>query len=240
MPDSKNGAPGRPSNPVEHILLSERFHLPRIYPIIDAAQFSRGARPLEDLLHFAEELVKSGARLIQYRDKSHDVRRVLNWAHELRRVTSQNVQLIINDRVDLCIAAQADGVHLGQDDLTPTAARRIFDAVLQNGAPGHPLWIGVSTHNLTQLLEADKMPVDYIAIGPVFATRAKANPDPVVGLEGIRQARAATSKPLVAIGGITRKNCREVTKAGADSVAVITDLLESPGKAFEEFLSVLG
>jgi thiamine-phosphate pyrophosphorylase len=240
LPDSKSAAPKKPRNLVEHILLSERFQFPRIYPIIDAAQFSRGAHPLEDLLHFAEELVKSGATLIQYRDKSHDIRRALNWARELRHVTGQNVRLIINDRADLCIAAQADGVHLGQDDLSPTAARRIFDAVSRHSGTKHPLWIGVSTHNPEQLREADRMLVDYLAIGPVFSTSAKANPDPVVGLDGVRQARAATSKPLVAIGGITRKNCREVIKAGADSVAVITDLLESPEKAFEEFLSVLG
>ncbi len=240
MPDSKSGAPKRPRNPVENIVLSERLQLPRIYPIIDATQFNSGARALENLLHFAEELINSGATLIQYRDKSQDVRRAMNWARELRRVAGQRARLIINDRTDLCLAANADGVHLGQDDLSAAAARRIFDAVLQHSSPSRALWIGVSTHNLTQLREADQMPVDYIAIGPVFATSAKAKPDPVVGLDGVRQARAATSKPLVAIGGITRKNCREVIEAGADSVAVISDLLESPGKAFEEFLGVLG
>ena len=240
MPDSKSGAPKRPRSPVEYIFLSERLQLPRIYPIIDATQFSRGAHPLENLLHFAEELIKSGATLIQYRDKSQDVRRALNWARELQRVTGQRTRLIINDRADLCLAAGADGVHLGQDDLSAAAVRRIFDAVLQHSAPCHALRIGVSTHNLTQLREADQMPVDYVAIGPVFTTNAKINPDPVVGLDGVRQARAATSKPLVAIGGINRRNCKEVIDAGADSVAVISDLLESPGKAFEEFLSVLG
>jgi thiamine-phosphate pyrophosphorylase len=220
--------------------LSEKLQLPRIYPIIDAAQFSTAALPLDDLLRFAEALVKSGATLFQYRDKSQDVRRTLSWARELRRVTGQRTRLIINDRVDVCLAAGADGVHLGQDDLSPTAARRIFDDAARYGGPSYPLRIGVSTHNLQQLREADKMLVDYIAIGPVFATSAKANPDPVVGLDGVRRARAATTKPLVAIGGITRQNCREVIDAGADSVAVITDLLESPGKAFEEFLAILG
>jgi thiamine-phosphate pyrophosphorylase len=220
--------------------LSEKLQLPRIYPIIDAAQFSTAALPLDDLLRFAEVLVKSGATLVQYRDKSQDVRRTLNWARELRRVTGQRTRLIINDRVDICLAAGADGVHLGQDDLSPTAARRIFDDAARHGGPSYPLRIGVSTHNPAQLREADKMPVDYVAVGPVFATSAKVNPDPVVGLDGVRRARAATTKPLVAIGGITRQNCREVIDAGADSVAVITDLLESPGKAFEEFLAILG
>ena len=221
-------------------LVSEKLQFPRIYPIINAAQFGGARRPLDGLLHFAEELVNRGATFVQYRDKTQDVRRVLHWARELRRITGQRARLIINDRADLCLAAYADGVHLGQDDLSPAAARRIFDTVLQHGGPKHPLWIGVSSHNLEQLRQADKMPVDYVAIGPVFATTGKANPDPVVGLDGVRQARAATSKPLVAIGGITRKNCREVINAGADSVAVITDLLESPGKAFEEFLAILG
>ncbi len=99
--------------------------------------------------------------------------------------------------------------------------------------------IGFSTHNLTQVSEADVMPIDYLAIGPVFATASKANPDPVIGLEGVRQARAATQKPLVAIGGITRVNAHQVREAGADSVAVIADLLDSPAKAVEDFLRVL-
>jgi thiamine-phosphate pyrophosphorylase len=102
------------------------------------------------------------------------------------------------------------------------------------------LLIGFSTHNLAQLREADALPVDYIAIGPVFATGSKANPDPVVGLEGVRQARRVTKKPLVAIGGITRQNCAQVKAAGADAVALISDLLESPGKAVADFLRVLG
>jgi thiamine-phosphate pyrophosphorylase len=103
-----------------------------------------------------------------------------------------------------------------------------------------PFLIGFSTHNLNQLREANALPVDYIAIGPVFATSSKANPDPVIGLEGVQAARRVTTKPLVAIGGITRVNCRQVRDAGADSVAVISDLFESPGKAFADFLRVLG
>ena len=102
------------------------------------------------------------------------------------------------------------------------------------------LLIGFSTHNLAQVIAADSLPIDYIAIGPVFATGSKANPDPVVGLEGVRQARQVTKKPLVAIGGITRQNCSQVKAAGADAVAVISDLLESPAKAVADFLRVLG
>jgi thiamine-phosphate pyrophosphorylase len=205
--------------------------------------------------------------LIQLRDKtllepgeSNATRSFLSCARELRRITLDKATLIINDRVDLCLASDADGVHLGQDDLSPEAARRIFDSIqthpiaqslsqaqLPRERMGHPgessvdkKLIGFSTHNLAQVREADTLPVEYIAIGPVFATGSKANPDPVVGLEGVRQARQATSKPLVAIGGITRLNCRQVRDAGADSVAVISDLLESPGKAVADFLRVLG
>ena len=150
--------------------------------------------------------------------------------------TTPRATLIINDRVDICLAADADGVHLGQDDLSPESARRIFDQVRD----GKILPIGFSTHNLAQVREADALPIDYIAIGPVFATGSKANPDPVVGLEGVRQARRVTKKPLVAIGGITRQNCSQVKAAGADAVAVISDLLESPAKAVADFLRVLG
>ena len=125
---------------------------------------------------------------------------------------------------------------MGQDDLSPESARRIFDQVKD----GKTRIIGFSTHNLAHVIAADMLPVDYIAIGPVFATGSKANHDPVIGLEGVRQARRVTKKPLVAIGGITRQNCSQVKAAGADAVAVISDLLESPAKAFADFLRVLG
>ncbi len=227
------------------------------------------------ILHYAEELIKEGVTLIQLRDKSHpaESNRFLSCARELRRITLNRAMLIINDRVDICLASAADGVHLGQDDLSPAAARKIFDSVsrpsqlsgVSSQRVPHPfanepqassehsservggntvteaqkLLIGFSTHNLAQIREADTFPIDYIAVGPVFATGSKANPDPVIGVEGVRQARSATSKPLVAIGGITRLNCRQVKDAGADSVAVISDLLESPGKAVADFLRVL-
>jgi thiamine-phosphate pyrophosphorylase len=214
--------------------------LPPLYPIIDFSCFATQPDPVRAMVHYAEELIAAGATLIQLRDKSEpaNTRRFLSCARELRRVSFNKATLIVNDRLDLCLAAEADGVHLGQDDLSPVAARKIFDST----SPNLTLMklIGFSTHNVAQVREADALPVDCIAIGPVFATGSKANPDPVVGVEGVRQARQATSKPLVAIGGITRLNCRLVKEAGADSVAVISDLLESPAKAFADFLRVLG
>jgi len=222
--------------------------LPPLYPIIDFSCFAAQPDPISAIVQYAEELIAAGATLIQLRDKSQpeQPRRFLSCARELRRVTwgtgttgagtKRRAMLIINDRVDICLAADADGVHLGQDDLSPESARRIFDQVKD----GKSRVIGFSTHNLSQLREADALPIDYIAIGPVFATGSKANPDPVVGLKGVRQARGVTKKPLVAIGGITRQNCAQVKAAGADAVALISDLLESPAKAVADFLRVLG
>jgi thiamine-phosphate pyrophosphorylase len=179
----------------------------------------------------AEELAAAGTMLLQYRNKSGNARQMLDAARELRERLGADVKLIMNDRADLCLAAGFDGLHLGQDDLSPEAARRII---------GPHRWLGVSTHNPEQLADADKTSADYLAIGPVFATTSKANPDPVAGLEGIRRTRELTRKPLVAIGGITRANGRSVIEAGADAVAVISDLLLDPGKSAEEFLRVLG
>jgi len=179
--------------------------------------------------------VAAGATLLQYRNKSGNARAMLDQARELRQhcrtgVSDPHVRLIMNDRADLCLAAEFDGVHVGQEDLSPEAARGII-------GPGR--WLGVSTHNPEQLREADLTSADYLAIGPVFATSSKENPDPVVGLEGVRRARALTRKPLVAIGGITRANAASVIEAGADSVAVISDLLREPRKSAEEFFRVL-
>jgi thiamine-phosphate pyrophosphorylase len=140
------------------------------------------------------------------------------------------LKLIMNDRADICIAAGYDGVHVGQDDLSPEGARMVI---------GDQRILGVSTHNLQQLKEADAGPADYIAFGPIFATASKRHADPVVGLEGLRAARAATKKPLVAIGGITRLNVQSVLESGADSAAVISELLGSPRKVAEEFLRLL-
>jgi thiamine-phosphate pyrophosphorylase len=179
----------------------------------------------------AEELAAAGITLLQYRNKQGTARQMLDHARELRARLAPSVKLIMNDRVDLCLAAGFDGLHIGQDDLSPEASRKII---------GPARWLGVSTHNPEQLAEADKTTADYLAIGPVFATSSKANPDPVVGLAGVRRARELTHKPLVAIGGITRANARSVIDAGADAVAVISDLLRNPRKSAEEFFKVLG
>ena len=208
--------------------------IPRLYPIIDYSCFAAKADPIAGILSFADQLIQSGATLVQYRDKISPPQKILSLGRELRRITRDHAKLIINDYPDLCLACDADGVHLGQDDLSPAAARCIFASSKKEG-----LWIGFSTHNLDQVREADAMAIDYLAVGPVFTTSSKANPDPVIGLDGVRKARQVTSKPLVAIGGITRENCRQVREAGADSVAVISDLLESPAKAVEDFLRIL-
>ena len=208
--------------------------IPRLYPIIDYSCFAAKPDPIAGILSFADQLIQSGATLIQYRDKISPPQKILSVGRELRRITRHHAKLIINDYPDLCLACDADGVHLGQDDVSPAAARRIFAS-----SKKEDLWIGFSTHNLNQVREADAMAIDYLALGPVFTTSSKANPDPVIGLDGVRKARQVTSKPLVAIGGITRENCRQVREAGADSVAVISDLLESPAKAVEDFLRIL-
>jgi len=201
--------------------------LPRLYAILDASCFSDGS----SLFEAAEELAAAGCSLLQYRSKSGSARHMLDEARELRARLRPSVILIMNDRADLCLAAGFDGLHVGQDDLSPEAARLII---------GSARWLGVSTHNPEQLAEADKTSANYLAIGPVFATASKANPDPVVGLEGVRRARELTRKPLVAIGGIARSNARSVIEAGADAVAVISDLIRDPRKSAEEFLRILG
>jgi thiamine-phosphate pyrophosphorylase len=198
---------------------------PRLYAILDVACFSQ-----VEAMFAAAELVAGGVTLLQYRNKSGNAREMLDQARELKRRVGTHVKLIMNDRADLCLAADFDGLHVGQDDLSPESARRII---------GPDRWLGVSTHNPAQLAEADKTSADYLAIGPVFATSSKSKPDPVVGLEGVRWARELTRKPLVAIGGITRANARSVIDAGADSVAVISDLIRDPRKSAEEFLRLL-
>ena len=225
--------------------------LPRLYAILDAGCFPN----TQALFAAAEELAGGGCTLLQYRNKSGNARVMLEQARELKKrlglwsggrprppVSSESVprtrafgapqfvRLIMNDRSDLCLAADFDGVHVGQEDLSPESVRKII---------GPDRWLGVSTHNPEQIREADQTSADYLAIGPVFATSSKERPDPVVGLDGVRRARALTHKPLVAIGGITRANARSVIEAGADSVALISDLLGDPRKSAEEFFRVL-
>jgi thiamine-phosphate pyrophosphorylase len=201
--------------------------IPRLYAILDSSVLLQR----DALLSAAEELMAAGVTLVQYRDKAGNAQEMLEQAQELRRRLGNSVKLIMNDRADLALAAGFDGVHVGQDDLSPEGARRVI---------GDRLWLGVSTHNPEQVKAVNQTSADYVAIGPVFATTTKVNPDPVVGLEGVRRARELTQKPLVAIGGITRANCRAVIEAGADSVAVISDLLRGPRQSAEEFLRILG
>ena len=200
--------------------------LPRLYAIVDSSAHAS----TQDLLAYAEALAAAGCTLLQYRNKSGNARVMLEQARELKKHLSSSVRLIMNDRADLCLAAHFDGVHVGQDDLSPESVRGII---------GPDRWLGVSTHNPEQLREADLTSADYLAIGPVFSTSSKDNPDPVVGLEGVRRARQLNRKPLVAIGGITRANAADVIAAGADSVAVISDLLREPRKSAEEFFRIL-
>ena len=206
-----------------------RLVLPRFYPILDAGLLLRAGLSIES---FARELRAAGIRFLQYRDKDAADELLLERAAILRTIFPvSDSGLILNDRVPLVLPAGYDGVHVGQEDLSPAQAR---------GMLGAEMIVGVSTHGEGQLRDAAASPVDYVAIGPVFATSSKQVPDPVVGLEGVRAARAITDKPLVAIGGITRANCGAVIEAGADSVAVISDLIESPARSVEEFFARLG
>jgi thiamine-phosphate pyrophosphorylase len=201
-------------------------HLPRLYAILDTSCF----RESQALLSTAEELIAGGVTLLQYRNKSGNAREMLEQSRELRHRLGSSIKLIMDDRADLCLAAKFDGVHVGQEDLSPAGARKVI---------GEKRWLGVSTHHPEQVAGADKTSANYIAIGPVFPTASKTNPDPVIGLEGVRKARALTRKPLVGIGGINRANCRSVIEAGADSVAVISDLMRDPRKSAEDFLRIL-
>ena len=215
--------------------MSSPVQLPRFYPIIDASRFPLAPDVTAAIVGFALDLLEGGATLVQYRNKTGGAKEMLRHSRQLRLALRDRARLIMNDRTDLCLAAGFDGVHLGQDDLSPVAAREIFQCAAQPD-----LWIGISTHNAGQLRVAVRLPVDYIAVGPVFGATSKANPDPVIGLEGVREARRLTERPLVAIGGITRLNCASVINAGADAVAVISDVVESPRKSTEEFLRILG
>jgi thiamine-phosphate pyrophosphorylase len=206
-----------------------RLVLPRFYPILDAGLLLKTGLSMES---FARELRAAGIRFLQYRDKDAADEFLLERAAILRGIfPASDSCLILNDRVPLVLSAGYDGVHVGQEDLAPASAR---------GMLGSEMIVGVSTHGEEQLLDAAVSPVNYVAIGPVFATSSKQVPDPVVGLEGVRAARAITDKPLVAIGGITRANCAAVIDAGADSVAVISDLIQDPGRSVEEFFARLG
>ena len=191
------------------------FSPPKLYPITDVQ--------ISGLSH-AEQVVRlsaGGATLIQLRDKNLPPDEFQRHAEEaLLEARKREIRIIINDRVDLAMALKADGVHLGQDDLPPEAARAIL---------GDQKIIGFSTHTLEQARNAAKLPVDYLAIGPIFATSSKTRPHPLVGLTTLGQVRNVIADiPLVAIGGITVQNAAEVLASGADSVAIIGALLLDP------------
>jgi thiamine-phosphate pyrophosphorylase len=193
---------------------------PQIYPLTDIA--------LSGLSHAeqVERLCDGGATLIQLREKNLPTLEFYGQARAALTVARQRgARVIVNDRVDIALALGADGVHLGQYDLPPEAARRLL---------GERAIIGFSTHDADQARQAVKLPVNYLAIGPIFSTQTKANPSPEVGLDGLRAVRQIVgSLPLVAIGGITEFNAQEVIEAGADAVALVSALLTQPHQITE-------
>ena len=193
---------------------------PPLYPILDASFLQSAEDRAVFLGRLVGDLAQAGVEVLQYRNKTGTEAEILADAHVMREAAGSGLLLILNDWPELAVATGFDGVHVGQTDLSPSEARGIV-------GPGKI--VGVSTHNEAQLRAADREPVDYIAIGPVFATATKANPDPAVGLDGVRLARTLTHKTLVAIGGITLENAAAVRQTGADSVAVISAIF-LPGR----------
>ncbi len=201
--------------------------MPRLYVILDAGLMTGFAEQT------AQQLIEAGVRLIQYRSKGGSARETLAVSTKLAATVSAHGSIFfVNDRPDIAYLSGAAGVHVGQTDLRVEEARKLV---------GPEKWIGVSTHNEAQFRAAMGTSADYVAVGPVFATQSKENPDPVVGVEFIRRVRGLTTKPIVAIGGITLERAVEVIEAGADSVAIISDILhaENPAARAKQFLQVL-
>jgi thiamine-phosphate pyrophosphorylase len=240
---------------VSELASQQRF--PRLYPIVDAGLLARHGL---DVRRFAAELSAAGVQLLQYRNKLGGPQEVLLNAAVIREVMADiSCRLILNDRADLAVLAEWDGVHVGQGDLLPEDAKAVVLRTIPHPSreregwatrlgwatrtvPGSSMWVGVSTHSEEQVRVADLSCADYVAVGPVFATGTKVDAEPVIGLEGVRRARRLTKKPIVAIGGITRANARSVIDAGADSVAVISALLvegETVEKVARDFLEIL-
>jgi thiamine-phosphate pyrophosphorylase len=206
----------------------KRLVLPRLYVILDAALLTV---PETECAH---KLIDVGVRLLQYRNKGASARELFESSKRLSSLLiPQGVTFVVNDRADVARAAEASGVHVGQEDLGAGAARSVI---------GTGKLVGVSTHTLEQFKQAVATSADYVAVGPVFSTSTKTYPDPVVGIEFIRRVRRLTDKPIVAIGGITLERAVEVIQAGADSVAVISDILlaPDPGQRARQYVELLG
>ncbi len=207
--------------------MANRLALPTLYVILDAALLP------SDPIELTKSLLSAGARQFQYRNKTSSSREFLHASQALGlTLRQQGGTFVVNDRADIARIAGATGVHLGQNDLSVTAAREVL---------GSDCMIGLSTHNLQQFEAAVESGADYIAVGPIFATGSKTNPDPVVGVDFVRQARKLTRKPIVAIGGITTESAQEVLDAGADSIAVIRDILsaKNPAARVRQYLKIL-
>jgi thiamine-phosphate pyrophosphorylase len=192
--------------------------LPAVYPILDTGLLARLNLPLLDA---AEALAEGGARILQLRHKENWTREAYHAATELASFCrAAGVEFIVNDRADIALMLGA-GLHIGQNDLPPMESRAILSTSLV---------LGFSTHNEAQLLASANEPIDYVALGPIFATGSKANPDPVLGVAELERLRPMTARPLVAIGGIGLDSAHEVWRAGADSIALIGDLFLDPAK----------
>jgi thiamine-phosphate pyrophosphorylase len=205
----------------------KRLVLPRLYVILDAGLLNVPEAEC------AQELADAGVRLMQYRNKQASAGELFESSKKLVSLLAPlKVSVVVNDRADVAALAGADGVHVGQEDLGVEEARRVVGAAR---------FVGVSTHNLEQFRRAAVSSANYIAVGPIFATGTKANPDPVVGTQFIREVRPITDKPIVAIGGITLERAPEIIESGADSVAVISDILGAPepGMRARQYIDLL-
>jgi thiamine-phosphate pyrophosphorylase len=208
--------------------MTPRAGFPALYPILDVALLRAAAGDL------AAELAEAGVELIQYRNKKVAAGELYRICWDMsKQLAGTGTRFIVNDRPDVAALCEAGGVHVGQEDLTAGLARRICPV---------PAWVGVSTHDEGQFREAAKTSADYIAVGPVFATKTKQRPDAEVGTGFISRMRGLTEKPIVAIGGITIENAESVFRAGADCIAVARDLLaaDHPGRRAGEFLHLAG
>lgn len=186
-----------------------------LYPILDASLETEAT-----LSAGIEALARAGCVSFQLRVKERSSREFHRWARQARAVSREaGIRLLVNDRVDVAMLVGADGVHLGQDDLSADSARKLL---------GDAAVIGLSTHDLDQARRAEEMPVDYVAIGPIFETQTKKGAHPALGIEGARRAREVVRKPLVAIGGITLERAPALLDAGIDALAVISALKAGP------------